>query len=299
MTFSDEELKFLAAEWYGGFGGKDVPFSLNGASNLPWPDLLPKQTYTMLVKPSDLTPPHAHLEKNMKQAILAYNPALTKEADTMAKFATRASFIRTGRVELGRAATSFFKTLDGLLFEKKHPLISDLRADGANNGPHEVWNHAVFYYRATYKEILPSDPTDPINNHFMEIDLDLVANADVQHPPSSSQPAVAGPNNGLEVDSSSLENRRSRQRLWIAFEAGTGAVRDDARNEWKHSKNKYGDDLYAPMYLGVLRPTGTTPGTAVANHDPVIDLANGNVMVDLDLVAEPNPLLKVRKRYKR
>jgi hypothetical protein len=309
VAFNDEELKFLAAEWFGRFGRKEPRFALDKGANQPWDKILPDKVFTMLLKPSDLAPPYAKLEENLKRAIVAYKPDRASDAAQMAKYGTRPGFVRTAHDEFGRAAANFYRELNTYLLEQKHPLIADLRADGPFNGPNEVWNHVIFYYRATYKEILPSDPTDPSNAHFLEVELTLVANADVKSPPSSSQPAVPGPGNSLEVESSALENRWSRQRLWLAFDPQSGTVRDDPRNEWKYSRNRNGDDLYVPTYLAVVLPAGTTPGTATVNpdpinvdpatEDPIAALSRGNALVGLDLVAEPNPLLKVRQRYKR
>lgn len=254
----------------------------------------------MLVKPSDLEPPSARLEGNLEQAILAYNSGVGKSAaKAMAQNAAKSKrFIKTARDELGRAATMFYRQLNQLLYIEKHALVADLRGDGAANTPEQVWNHAVFYYEARYKEVPHDDPSSFDNDHFMEIDLKIVANQDVHSPPSSSVPALSAPNNGVIVDGSAVANRLSRQILWISFDSHTGLVKDDARNEWKHSKGPHGDELYVPMYMGLLLPTGTTPANATPNHDPLVSLANGNDVVGLDLVTDPKPLLKIRARYK-
>jgi hypothetical protein len=240
--------------------------------------------------------------ERVTQVILTYAPNLAKDDDAK-KMATLAAakpaFRKVARQEFGRAAASFYGALTAQMLKLKHPLLCDLRGSGLTNGPDEVWNHAIFYYRASYKEILPSDLSDPSNNHYMEIDIKLVANADVGSPPSSSQPGAPAASNSIEVDASSFQNRKSHQVLWLTFDPKSGEITGNDRNQWKHCQNETGAELYAPSFLAVVLPTGTTAATAQANQDPAIDLANGNPFVDLELVAEPNPLLKVRKRYQK
>jgi hypothetical protein len=157
----------------------------------------------------------------------------------------------------------------------------------------------IFYYRASFKEIVPTDPNAPSDNYYVEVDIKLVANADVGAPPSSTQPAAPGPNNGIDVNGSSFDNRKCRQVLWLVFNPKSGDAANDPRNQWKNCQNASGSEIYPPMYLGVLFPAGTTDATQTPNNDPVVDLRRGNDFVGLDLVAEPNPLLKVRKRYQK
>ncbi len=275
VNFTDEELKFLASEWYGSFGGKEVAFDLAPNSSFkPWPDLVDR-AYTELLKPADVDLSNTALEAALTRVLLAYAPGLAAEdkAKTMAqKAAAKPAFRNLARQEFGRAAARFYGTLIQRLLRAKHPLISDFRGSGRDNSPVEVWNHVVFYYRASYKEILPSDPSDPSNNHYMAIDIKMVANADVNEPPSSSAPAVLAAGNTIEVDASAFQNRKSHQILWLAFTPTSGDIAGgDPRNLWKHCQGER-EELYAPQFLAVLVPAGTTAATAQPNQDETIDL---------------------------
>lgn len=300
VAFSEEDLEFLAAEWFGGFGGKLIVFALDKRGTEPWHALLPDRYYTQLLKPSETKLPAPDLARRLEQAIVAFNPSLASKAAEMAKKATaRGNLGDLVAVTFAQAAVDFYQALIVHLYKNGNALEADLRGSGASSTPQEVWNHAVFYYEAAYKEILPAERWDPVNNNYMEIELLLVANYDYPQPPSPGLPAVVS-QGFVDVNNARAPSRKVRFSFDIAFDKGSGDMaKSDSRNHWRSCRDgTTNDELYAPAYLAELALVGVTPQTAESNTDPDPRVV-GNPHVDLDLVSGPAPLLEVRGRYKK
>lgn len=302
VAFTEEELEFFAGEWFGNFGGKVVVFTMENRGVEPWNKLLPDKFYTMLLKPSETHLNASELATRLEKAILSYQPSLADKAKIMAQNATARGNLGDIVAEaFGQAAVDFYRTLIKKILVEGHALEGDLRGSGPDNRAAEVWNHAIFYYEANYKEILPMHVSNPVNNTYMEIDLLLVANADYPSPPSPGSPATV--TQGLvDVNQTQWPNRKVRMTLDIAFDLKTGEMLDkDKRNKWTSCRNDGiggAAEIYAPSYLAEIVPVGTTQATAEPNQDADPRVV-GNVAVDLELMAEAPPLLTVRDRYKK
>jgi hypothetical protein len=288
VSFSEEDLWFLAAEWFAAWGKRSEAYTYASVPQ-PFPDHdeidengvqqhvknpLPWRYWGDFVKPSEVDLPRDAFIERIKQAILAYNPALATDGrvDKMAKQAARLD--RTNLKKLfGQRAAFFYSTLSEQVYVHKQALAGDLRGAGVGNGPEEVWNHAVFYYEASFKEVLPidenglEDPSSTINQDFMEITLMVVGNEDYSALPSTQKrvpkpPAILEQDGSVNTSGSSVENRKSHHVMHIAFDASTGNVRIPSQQDSESTDSKvvkYWTTDIGGSSVGVGLTTSTFP----------------------------------------
>ena len=350
VDFSEEELWFLAAEWFAAWARRHNVYEYADGYP-PFKDFLdldddgnrqeiktpfPKEQryWGDFVKPAEVDLPQKELVARMERALRVYAPSLS--SDLVEKHVKQAARLDRENLKmlLGQRAAFFYSALAERIHVQKEALAGDLRGEGAANGAEEVWNHGVFYYEASFKEILPvdekgrEDPSSSANEDFMEIALTIVANEDYSELPSTQKrapkpPAILEQDGSLNTMGSSVENRLSRHVLHIVFDASTGNVKIplqavaeaggpadgaeekkavkpvpilDRRHRWASCRAAAGDDIYIPRYLARILPAANK--APPATRTPGTDLRDlGNPIVELDLAAPPHTLLRIRKRY--
>lgn len=333
VSFTEEELWFLAGEWFGGWATRQFEYTYKDGyppfesqqfrdedgKPVTVAGALPDRFLGDFLKPSELDLPEAQLIDRIKAAIVAYDPSLQPRAQKLAQV-----LANMGRAQIkmlfGQRAAFFYSALVENLHVRKEPLVGDMRGEEAGNTAPEVWNHAVFLFEASFKEILPldeagkPDPSSLKNQDFMEISLTTVANEDYGQLPSASKeavkpPALTEPDGSVNVSSGNVENRKSRHVLHIAFDASSGDIKiptqveaeaqklGDDRHRWLKCRAG-ADDIYIPRTLAKVLPVATKvpPATRTAASKPT---EMGNKFVELDAAAPPSPILKIRKRYLR
>lgn len=306
VAFTEDELEFLATEWYGNFCDKKPAVYSLGEGAVVWQRIpspnLNERRYVEMLKPSDVDRGQEELKAVFRKAVIGYDSSLEPRADAMAE---RAAILSKTEVEsiketFGQRGRFLYQTLIDEILVNGQMLEGDLRAGGSGkHGPEQVWNHAVFYYEAHYKALPESDGIDPF---FVEVTILMVANADHPEPPSPGSPAevTVFPSGRIVVDVNQTRwlSRKIRQIVNLVFSGAGDLVEDRKRNRWLHAQNGDGSaELYAPSYLALVEQVQTAPGknSHVPDGD---DRFNGNIVVGLDLVNAPDPLLKIRKRYR-
>jgi hypothetical protein len=313
VSFTEDELEFLAGEWFGRWGQSTLLFRTD-AGHRPWPrtgdnsDVTTQSlTLNALYWSQCLKPSQAQLRntvelsKILKEIILSYDSSeeVKKKAQKMADAAASSPEIMNGvRDAFGTLGASFYVTLVSKMFHEKNALVSDLRGAAGGNPPTEVWNHAIFRFAATFKEILPQDKENDANQNYMQVTLDLYANDDYPHAPSPGLPAKVDDAGKVLFDATGILNRRSWHLLRLAFSNGD-VSRTSPRNQWLSCKNgPQGDELYMPAYAVCIEPAGATVANSTHNTETEPH-AVGNALLDLDIVGGAKAALKRRKRFQK
>jgi hypothetical protein len=180
---------------------------------------------------------------------------------------------------LGELAAEFYQELIRFLRVKKHAVLSNMRSYAGDGGPEQVWNQACFWYQAWYRE-----NADTRDEKDMLIFFDLRANLD-KPPPTTGYPAEITGNDIKPKDDDSLY---FGMECRIQFDGAGKIVVKSKKNEWRHHRNAYGEELYVPSNLAVLAKPGSTRETGTP-------FALGNKYVGTELVS--GGLLKIHRRF--
>lgn len=282
------------------------PVFTNGLGNLFYP---------MCFKPSEAK--NANIG-TLARALKAFDPTLGDSAVRLARQAFATMNVQKLLDDwFGELAAQFYFALVECILKGKHALEGDLASQNSVDGPEQVWNHAVFHYVAEFVETnYRNDPrTDTNDPHDVTLTIDLTANDDfrdfVVDPATGAvtrvsidAPAGIAPNGTIDFKLGS-RRRTSRQVLRLMFD-DAGEISFDARNEWISARNlpntkdtstRSADlELYAPRYLAWMSLDFSVAGLLVPPN--LGQLARGNIVVQLDAISGPEPLLTFRKRFR-
>jgi len=155
--FTADELKLLAAEYFGNFGDygemiwelKRGPAKIGGDA-ARW--YLPGY-----FKPGDLTKGSGEFIRGLKYEFREGqswdDPKLNEFAETIANgyiahLGGPDKFQEQLDDWFGELAAEFYQALIDAMLTKKHPLMANMRAYNPNAGPDQVWNQVYFWYQA-------------------------------------------------------------------------------------------------------------------------------------------------------
>jgi hypothetical protein len=280
ISFDEEEMEYLAAEFFGNFGTFESGWQLKRGSSKPG-GATARWYLPGYFKPGGPKTRDAFvwgLKKEGYNAASGANSADVIADAYISSFGSEAAFSTQIEQWMGELAAEFYDNLIQFMRVKKHPLLSNMRSYGGGNGPEEVWNQGYFWYQAWYQE-----NGDTKDEKDMIILFDLRANLDKY--PSTGLPAEIIGNDMKPKDSDSLIFNMEWR---IQFDASGKIVVVDKKNEWRHLKNSSADELYAPSNMLTLAKPVSTRKTGDA-------FSLGNKFVGSDLVS--NGLLTVHKRY--
>ena len=291
VPLTEEEVEFLATEWVGNYATMNIVFQLNKGA--------PPRKYRAEYPAMHFKPGEPKTREQLARAFRSYDPSLPE--DVAAKlgrdtFDAEKGFASVVDGYFGELAAEFYETVVKKIGIEGHALVADLRPQDPSYGPAAVWNHAVFYYRATYREAEPraNNPYDLI------VKLDLYANADTQ--PSPGLPALVKTNGEVVVGpGSGAAYRQSVNTLRLVFEPGSGNVmRKYPLNEWRScTSSDTGMELYAPDFLREVAPIGPSPKKRLPKDDTLLEtLSVGNPYIEMEPVSGTPPVLQVRRKYK-
>jgi hypothetical protein len=284
-TFTELELKFLAAEFYGNFGLSAKVWELNQGE-----EILSDQPRNLLAY---LKPGRPKTVRDLIDGLKRdYRPSDKDEVANRVNnwFQKRfngkeSAFVDQVNKWMGEAAAGFYDKLIELMRVGKHPLESNMRGYRGSDSPSSVWNQVFFWYEAWYMQnTLPSDEKDIV------MICDLRSNLDDYH--ASPVPAVSpNPSEVFPANDDSLGFRH----VWrVIFDNAGKIVKSDPRNEWRSIVNKKLEDLYIPTSLLILgTPDNNMPKGPM---DATRKLRVGNKYVSHDLLKAG--LLKLRQRYR-
>lgn len=245
-SFTDEELKYLASEWFGNFGVVGFQWGLSSALGIPKPGRWDVLGYIKPGGPKGRDVLLQGFQSEMPAAV-----ATAKADAILAQAGDAATLANQLKGALGKNAAAFFTGLQELIAKQGQPLLSNMRAYFGANGPEEVWNQVFFYYVATLVETVQT----PFDDHDITVNCKVYSNID--HYPSTGFPATISGNSVTPgtsgVDCQMYDN------TWRLIFNGTGAIStSDARNEWQALKSGSGDDLYAPTDLFTIKKPQST-----------------------------------------
>jgi hypothetical protein len=280
QSFDTVEMKYIALEYFGNFGRFLSIWELKKGKKK-----VGKYDVTGYFKPGEPKKRQQFIE-GLKSEFVGpkespddpkINQQLGDLADTFIKDAgSESAFEKQMNQWFGELAAEFYGALIQYMREKKHPLMANMRGYYSNMGAMEVWNHCLFWYKATYEE--KDDDKD------MLISCDLRVNLDVEHDPGKPAATVSG--GQVMPDEDGSLNYRC---LWRIQFDGAGKIAAGNRSEWKWIRNSHNDELYSPTKLQILdKPEKTQFQTTTP-------LDKGNVFVDLEVVIAG--MLKLRNRY--
>jgi hypothetical protein len=300
QAFSEEEMKYLAAEYFGNFGHfqgmvwelKRGP-SKPGGSSARWylPGYFKPGTDMSRAALVD------GLEREFQGNLALDDPKLVKGAEQTADIYVGAlggdaAFSKQMNEWMGELAAEFYQALIDYMRVKKHPLLANMRSYKASGGPQQVWNQVYFYYWAFYMEKEPQstgvDPDHPSAAHYDDKDMVISclmrANLD-HHVDTSDLPARISGDDVIPTDGLSLVFKH----LWrIQFDDAGKIIVQDPRNTWHYIHTDKDEPLYAPTELMPLDKLTTSRKSADK-------ISLGNKFVGTELLDAG--LLKVRKRY--
>jgi hypothetical protein len=290
QKFSEADMKYLAAEYFGNFGVLRRVWELKRGSSKPGPADIARFYLPAFFKPGDASKDRATLIEALKQEfrgdVALDDPRLVKAVEQVADaeiaaLGGEAAFKKKMDEWMGELAAEFYQKLIDYLRVKKHPLVSNMRDYHGTGGPEQVWNQVYFCYSAHYREHR-GDENDMVIEGF------LFANLDERG--LTSFPAKIINNRPMfTVGANKPEHLWFPIKCRIIFDGKGKIVIKDARNAWIKLSNDKGDPLYAPTDLLLLdKPTISRPSG-------VSKRLLGNKFVGTELVRAG--LLKVHKRY--
>lgn len=344
QSFTEDELELIATELFGNLGSGRVAFALRGTApgmgpprmfSKSAPEGLPFESvadearearpvftkgfdhlfYPMCFKPSEAKSPNVGM---LERALRGFDPTMGREANALAIRAFASMDIpKLVREWYSELAAQFYNALVECILKGKHALEGDLASLDPAAGPEEVWNHAVFHYKAVFSETNYHNDPAKDNNDPLDVTLtiDLTANDDGRLPivdpitgnvTMSSAGAPARPTRDGGVDLSKANQRRSQQVLRLIFDRA-GEITFDDRNDWIASKNAdlenrnrpgkahVSSDTHAPRYLAWMALDFGAERRVLAPDLP--PLARGNIAVQLEALSGPAPLLALRRRF--
>ena len=272
QSFDVKEMKYLALEYFGCFGQLIPVWELKRGSNKVGKYYVPGY-----FKPGE--------PKNRQKFIDAlktvYDPKLVDAVPDIAdafinSVGGEAKFEVLMNQWLGQLGAEFYRQLIAFMRVDKHPLMANMRGYYPYMEAVQVWNHCIFWYKATYQE--KDDEKD------MLIDCDLRVNLDV--PVDSGQPPAKVSGGQVIPDDKNTSSYRCRWR--IQFD-DSGKIIVGDRNEWNWIQDDKKGELYTPTKLQAVDKPSKTHNSASNPLDV------GNVFVDLEVVDAG--MLKLRKRY--
>ena len=289
QEFSEADMKYLAAEYFGSFGVLHRIWELKRGSSKPGPASGARFYLPAYFKPGDPSKDRAKLIEGLKQEFRGDlpldDPRLVKAAEQIADaqiadLGGEAAFKKKMDEWMGELAAEFYQMLIDYLRVKKHPLVSNMRSYHGNGGPDQVWNQVYFCYSANYSEH-HGDENDMLIEGFLFANLDRRG--------LTSFPAKIINNRPMFTVGQQPEHLWFAIKWRVIFDGKGKIVIQDARNAWMRLSNDQGDPLYAPTDLLLLdKPTTTRP-------KGVSKRLLGNKFVGTELVKAG--LLKVHKRY--
>jgi hypothetical protein len=263
-SFTSDEMKFLATEFFGNFGQIFPVWVLSTSIATTDP---PRFSLLAYLKPSGPKTLPA-LVANLKTVM---TPELAQSEATQAVTAAggEAAFADAIDVEFGRNGAEFFTTLLKRLAEEGEPLIANMRAYSANAGPDEVWNQVYFHLSASYVE------TDNANDKFdLSVYCNLTSNLD-KDPPIPDLPARIVPR-GVDPGTSGQNCLQFFHQFRLVFSANGKVDETDTRSRWFAVTNSSGDALFAPTHMqrimvaGMVRAEAKTPDETMVRGNPVV-----------------------------
>lgn len=260
--FSEDEMEYLAGEWFGNFG------NVTGG----WGFMNPLVDLTSL-KPSGPRD-RAALERLVRQL----NPGMTDE-NVSASIDTLLAGLPPGGIESwfrywwGVNAKGFFEKLQDELCGNGNPLTANLRAYDPGQPYWPVWNQVVFYYTAEFAEVAAT----PYDDRDMRIMCQIHSNID--KPPPSSGLGGRFVNGQVVPARSGVNSWLYRHDLRLVFN-DSGGVTDDARNDWISVTDDSFGDLFPPRTLALIAPMSGSPRSMSAKPS-----LQGNPVVGLEFLS--------------
>ena len=290
QSFTEDEMKYLALEYWGNFGQVIQP----SAWELKRGSLIGKYYLPGYFKPGKAKTRDSFIDgyKRVSQATQGFDEATSKEvaekvADTfIQQVGGEGNFEKLVNKWLGELAAEFYQALIDYIRVKKHSLMANMRPHEPEKGPEEVWNHALFWYQTRYQEHAPDTQNGEVEDEkFMDLFCELRVNIDVPFPLDATLPATISAGQLTPNENSYL------YRNWwrIRFDDAGKIVVADERNAWVSISNGQ-EELYTPTKLqAVLKPARTRQSAP-----RLLDI--GNKFVGTELV--DTGMLKLRKRYR-
>ena len=293
-SFSAEEMKYLAAEYFGNFGNNDLAWELKRG------ELVGMMYLPAYFKPGQPMGRSAFVD-SLKQMYKKDGESLDDE--DLIKFAEQnadkyisdkggeAAFEKLMKQWMGELGAEFYQALIDYMRVKGHPLEANMRSYRADGGPEEVWNQVYFWYSAYYYEsdihdreyVGAADDTD------ITIYCEMRANRDFQLMFGGASTGLPATISGGQV--TPTDGRALVFKHWwrIQFDRDSGKIIvKDARNHWLDVMGDAGQALYAPKKLLPLTKFARSRLSG-DKHDL------GNKFVGTELV--DGGWLKIRKRY--
>lgn len=284
VSFTAEELELIAGEWYGAFGQQKRVWTLERGDPV---DNIDKLRPTHLFKPAEPKTPAAAL-----QALRSHLPDLNNDSlQRLVAFVLQ----RLGPLEttitswFGERASALYAALVENVLVEGHALVGDLRSAHRSGGAGEVWNHAVFAFRGTYREVEPVGDWKDI-----EIECTLFANEDYTARLGSVGLPAAITNE--QIETRGRVQRISFQGFRLVFDDAGDVAGADPRNLWRFCRNATGDELYAPSFLLKVEPVSLSASSP--RNVSVFPLELGNISVGMEAVGGALSSLTVRRRYR-
>jgi hypothetical protein len=262
--FSEEEMEFLATEWFGNFGQvQDPSWTLR---NTRFPHAIGRWDVLGYLKPGG-PKDRATLTKSLGGE---FDPSTAVAAGEVWSIAvgSEAEFKDWINKDFGKAAAGYFQKLQDELAANGLPLLSNLRSYEPHRGPEEVWNQMIFYYRATFSETWPQNPQDDKD---LKVSCEVYSNIDTRPSPNLAGRFASG---SVIPGQSSKDAWLYRNEWRIIFD-GQGKINaSDDRNAWTSLQNDQRQELFAPTNLNLLGPPASVrrTGPPFGTGNPVVGM---------------------------
>jgi hypothetical protein len=249
QAFTEDEMEFLATEWFGSYGvlaPSDWTLRNTRFSGMPgrW-DIL---GYLKPGGPKDRSALIGGLghESDPSTAVQIADAWVNNAGG-------EAAFTDWIKKDFGKSAATFFNTLQTQLAMTGAPFSSNLRSYEASSGPEQVWNQVVFYYQATFAETWPRNPHDDKD---IKVTCDVYSNIDQRPSPGFGGTYASG---AVTPGASSQDSWLYRNVWRIVFDDKGQVNASDDRNEWISLQNDQGQELYAPTNLTQIQAPLSSP----------------------------------------
>lgn len=203
--------------------------------------------------------------------------------------------------ERGTYAARIFSAMQTELGENGQPLLTDVRAPagGGAAAMNQVWNQAIYLYRAYYREHPQALQTDAEERRAqdMQVNLTVFWNEDYQptYGPDKATAAVVDRGGGVftvtprDIDGRGLSLWR-QMLLRLQFSSGGRLNAADARNNIETSTGLNNSPFYLLRYL--QRITQVTANTVSTDGNPFVDDTLFNLKQP-----EGTQVVQLRRRY--
>lgn len=277
QSFTEDEMEYLAAEWYGVFGQDGESTWLDTSATKP-----AKKDILYFLKPGG--------PKDRQALIQGFSPffqpsdAVNRADGWMNDDGGEQAFTSKRKADFGKWAATFFSFIQDKLCGAGHPIESNMRSYNGAESPQPVWNQEFFYYEATFEETWP---LSPYNDHDIKVTCTLYSNID-KPPPTTGLPGTIT-NNVVTPGTSSTDCWLYKHVYRLVFDDGGMPNVSAAENDWVSLQNDQGQELYAPYYLSTLGTPSATP--LPPKTDPLIE---GNPALGAEFLS----YVKIRDRFK-